>query len=122
MAVRSFTAEHVGPGIVRIVWSGLTKATDDTGAPYSDYYTDGKIVQVEGTFGTGGSVSIQSTLEATPTNYRTINDPQGNALTFTSARIEAVQEPNGVIRPAVTAGDNDTNLTVTLITVVRPKQ
>jgi len=118
MATRAFTATRIGPGMNRIVWTGLLNGDD--GAPYSDFYTTEKGVQVEGTFGAGGTVVIEGSLEEPPTNYRTLNDPQGNALSFTSARIEKVQEPNGVIRPRATAGDGTTNLTVTMVTRKTP--
>jgi hypothetical protein len=114
MATRDFTAAHVAPGTVRIVWTGLLNGDD--GLPYSDYSTRSKTAQVLGTFGAAGSVSIESCLEETPVTYAIINDPQGNALTFTTARIEVVQEPSGVIRPRVTAGDGTTSLTVIVIT------
>lgn len=114
MAVVAFTSVRVGPGLTRITWTPLVNG--DTGAPYHDFDSQEKAVQVFGTFGAGGTVSIQSTLEATATNYAIINDVQGNALTITAARIEAVQEPSGQIRPNVTAGDGTTSLTVILHT------
>jgi hypothetical protein len=74
-------------------------------------YSD-RCFQVTGTFGTGGSCTIQGSNDGT--NWASLADPQGNALTFTSQKIEQALELPRYVRPNVTAGDGTTNLTVTL--------
>ena len=98
-------------------WTGLTKTTDDDGEPLSlPHYAD-RSVQVKGTFGTGGTVIIEGSNDRksdSPT-YSQLHDPQGNALSFTAAGIEQILEGCYLIRPRVTAGDGDTDLTVTIL-------
>jgi len=94
-------------------WTGLTKATDDVGdAQEVPGYAD-RSVQVTGTFGAGGSVRIEGSLDGT--NYAVLTDPQGNALDITAAKIEAISENVRMIRPRVTAGDGTTTLVVTIL-------
>jgi len=71
-------------------------------------------VQVTGTFGSGGTLLIEGSNEATPTNAATLNDPQGNAISVQAAKIEQVLESVRWIRPRVSAGDGTTSLTVNL--------
>ena len=72
-----------------------------------------KSVQVSGTFGAGGSVTIQGSIDGT--TYADLHDPQGNALTFTAAGIEVIAENTILIRPNVTAGDGTTALDVDIL-------
>jgi hypothetical protein len=44
-----------------------------------------------------------------------VTDPQGNALSFTTAKIECISELVRYIRPRVTGGDGTTSLTVTAL-------
>ena len=76
-------------------------------------YSD-KSVSVEGTFGTA-TVAIQGSIDGT--NYYTLNDPQGNALTFASGtkRIEAILENVAYIKPLLATPDGTTNIVVNLI-------
>ena len=109
-------------GTRRVVW---TLANGDVGAPVEAPDHAFKEIQVKGTFGAGGSVSLEGSLDAgtadgaladgSDRTWATLNDPQGNALTFTSARLERVQESTATIRPNVTAGDGTTALVVTVI-------
>jgi len=103
--------EALHQGSIRILkWTGLTNASSDVGAVLgTDYagYTD-RSVQVFGTFGTGGTCTIQGSLDGT--NWATLNDPQGNALTVQAAKIEALLEAVPYLRPNITAGDGTTNL------------
>lgn len=75
-------------------------------------YTD-KSVQVFGTFGAGGNVRLQGSNDGT--NWNTLTDGQGNALDITAAGIKFVTEATRYIRPLVTAGDGNTNVTVTIL-------
>ena len=111
MTERSFTASQVASNGRTVGWSGLLNG--DTGAPYSVFGPD-KSVAVTGTFGAGGSLSFQGCNDEDPATgtWFTLTDPQGNALTFTSARLEQVSEYTRWVRPNVTAGDGTTDLAV----------
>ena len=71
-----------------------------------------RTVQVLGTFGTGGSISIEGSNDGT--NWVVLSDPLGNALTFTAAGLKQITEMPDMIRPHVTAGDGTTSLSVYL--------
>lgn len=98
-------------------WTGLTKATDDTGDPLNKPAFADRSVQVKGTFGTGGTVIMEGSNERevdSPT-YAPLVDPQGNSISFSAAGIEQILESTYLIRPKVTAGDGTTDLTVTIL-------
>lgn len=91
-----------------ITWSGLLNGDDGdaieiAGAP-------DKTVTITGTFGVGGTCSIQGSNNGT--TWLVLTDPQGNAITKTADSIEVILESPRFIRPIVTAGDGTTNLTV----------
>ncbi len=90
-----------------------TMANGQTGVPLDLTDFVPVSIQVEGTFGAGGSVTMQMSIDAVPT-YETAHDGQGNALTFTSAGFKAIGDNANLIRPNVTAGDGTTALTVSL--------
>lgn len=92
-------------------WAAL--ANGDSGAPIDYLAFADRSVQIVGTFGVGGSVTIEGTNDGT--NYVALTDPQGNAITKTAAAIEAVSEVPRSIRPRVTAGDGTTSLSVYLL-------
>ncbi len=70
-----------------------------------------RTVQVFGTFGASGTIIFEGTLEAVPVNWFPLVDPQGNAISFTSAGGELVLELVAHIRPRVTGGDGTTDIT-----------
>lgn len=100
-------------GITLIQWTGLTKATDDAGEAVQLPNFADRSVQVTGTFGTGGSLRVEGSIDGT--NYATLTDPQGNALDITAAKIEAISEAVRYIRPRITAGDANTTLVCTIM-------
>jgi hypothetical protein len=107
-------ADLSGDGTVRkATWAAMTFSGADVGAafPYSAWVDQS--VQVTGTFGAGGNVRWEGSNDGT--NYIALTDPQGNALDFTTAKIEAVTEIVALVRPRITAGDGTTSLTVTLV-------
>ena len=112
MATRNATVTDISPtGNAKLVaWTGLLNGDDGAPADWVDY--SDRCFQVTGTFGAGGSVTIQGSNDGT--NWAALADPQGNALTFTSQRIEQALELPRYVRPNVTAGDGTTSLTVTL--------
>lgn len=93
-----------------MTWSGLLNGDTGSAAQWVDF--SDRCIQVAGTFGTGGSVTIQGSNDGT--NWAPLSDPQGNALTFTSSKIEQALELPRYVRPIVTAGDGTTNLAVTI--------
>lgn len=116
MATRSLTkvfpaTDDYHRGSVRIFrWEQLTSASSDVGEPIgTDYasYAD-RSVQVVGTFGTGGTLLIEGSIDGT--NYVTLNDPQGNPLSIQTAKIEAIAEATPYLRARISAGDGTTNL------------
>ena len=92
-------------------WTPL--ANGDDGTPFENPGSSDRSVQITGTFGVGGTISLQGSNDGT--NWAILTDPQGNALTFTAAKIEAVSELTRYIRPLVSAGDGTTSLTVSLL-------
>jgi hypothetical protein len=122
MAVITPTITHVPTvkGFTHIVvWTPL--ANGDTGLPYQGPGQPDRSVQVKGTFGAGGSVSIQGSNDVTApaagsSDWAALSDAQGVAIAVTAAKVETVAEFTNYVRPAVTAGDGTTALTVSMIT------
>lgn len=96
-----------------ITWTGLTNATSDDGSPFEGIGANDRSVQIFGTFGAGGTLRIEGSNDGT--NWAVLTDPQGNALDFTSAKIEAITELVRYIRPRITGGDANTDLTCVLV-------
>lgn len=109
MATRSPTITY-SQNRVTVVWTGLLNGDD--GAPFEGYDWADASVQISGTFGVGGSVNITGSNDGT--NYVLLTDPQGNAITKTSAAVEQISEGTKYFKPVVTAGDGTTSLTVTM--------
>lgn len=96
-----------------VTWGAL--ANGEAGAPIAAdqaLWSD-RSVQVTGTFGAAGSVSIEGSNDGV--NYFTLNSPQGTALTFAAAGLKQVLEGTLWLRPRVTAGDGTTSLAVVLM-------
>src|SRR6266704_1014283 len=68
-------------------------------------------VQVTGTF-SGATIVFEGSNDGT--NYFTLSNPTGTALSFTAAGLMQVTEATAWVRPRVTAGSG-ASLTVTLI-------
>ncbi len=93
-------------------WAALTTTNTD-GSPISIVPFADRCVQVTGTFGAGGSISVQGSNDGT--NYAILKNAQGTAATFTAAGIQQIVELPRYMRPLVTAGDGTTSLTATLV-------
>lgn len=98
-------------GSYNILWETLTNG--DTGRPLLCPHFADKSVQVTGTFGSGGTVILEGSNDGT--NWETLNDPQGTAISLTVAGMYQVLENTKMVRPSVTAGDGATDLDVTMI-------
>jgi hypothetical protein len=72
-----------------------------------------RAAQVTGTFGAGGTVLIEGSIDGT--NYSTLVDPQGVAISKTAAGISEIGQLTKFIRPRVSAGDGTTSISVTLL-------
>ena len=93
-----------------VTWTPL--ALNDTGAPLDAPAYPDRTFQVIGTFGVGGSVTLEGSNAGV--TYFPITDPQGNNITKTAAAGETAMETPKFTRPNVTAGDGTTSLTVSL--------
>lgn len=100
--------------VQRMVFTPMTKTTDDVTAPIPFSQWADRSVQVLGTFGAGGNLRVEGSNDG-GTTYATLTDPQGNALDFTSAKIEQITEVCELVRARVTAGDVTTSLTVAFL-------
>lgn len=92
-------------------WTPL--ALNDTGAPVGYQGIANRSVQVEGTFGVGGSITMEGSNDGQ--NYHALLDKAGAAVTLTAAGILDIDTDCAFIRPNVTAGDGTTSLTATLV-------
>lgn len=112
-AVRAATRDEIPSGLpcCMITWTGLD--LDDSGAPVELVDYADRTATITGTFGSGGSVTLQGSNDGT--NWLSLTDPQGNAITKTAAAMEVLLETPRYIRPLVTAGDGTTSLTVKIL-------
>lgn len=94
-----------------ITWA--TMLNGDSGSPMEMPASEIRSIQFDGTFGTGGTILLEGSNDGT--NYFTLTDPQGNAISKTSAGLEAAQERPRFIRPRVSAGDGTTSLNARLL-------
>lgn len=92
-------------------WANLANGDDGEPIKFSQYAD--KSVQVIGTFGVGGTLLLEGSNNGT--DWGTLTDPQGNNLSFATAKIEMVTEATLFVRPRVSAGDVTTSLTVILL-------
>lgn len=96
-----------------ITWGPM--ANGDIGLPIEMPGKSDRSVQVFGTFGAGGNLRVEGSNEVTAATYTPLNDPQGNVLDITAAKVEQLLELTHHIRPRVTAGDGTTALTVVML-------
>lgn len=95
-------------------WLAIPNGND--GSTLSAASLSDKSVQVTGTFGVGGSISIEGSNDG-GTTWAILNDSrgEGNPLTFTSADLRQILENCQLVRPRVTAGDGTTSLNVYIV-------
>jgi hypothetical protein len=105
-------------------WTGGTfvaNPNETTGQPFHAssvlFGAADRSVQVTGTFGAAGSLTIQGTNDLAQGAWATLNDPMGDPLTFTAAGLSQVLECSLFIRWIITAGDGTTSLAVRLLCV-----
>jgi hypothetical protein len=94
-----------------VSWSALQSGDDGTPIELATFAD--RSVQSSGTFGVGGTVRIEGSINGT--DWAPLTDLQGNNLDLTSAKIESVAELVRYLRPRVTAGDGTTSINVHMI-------
>jgi hypothetical protein len=110
MAVVTFIDPEYTGNYVLISWNGM--ANGDTGKPFEGCDWADRSMQIEGTFGTGGTLVMEGSLDGT--NYHPLRDSNGSNLTFTQSDLESVIQITKYLRPRVSAGDGATSLNVTM--------
>lgn len=112
MATIAYEAVDLKSNLVSLVtWANLGNADD--GAPYeTKWHRDFCVTAVVAAYGSATLV-IEGSNDGT--NYITLNDPQGNALSFTTGltKLEQLLEVPRYIRPR-TSGRTGTDITVQL--------
>lgn len=110
MAAIPATPTNIGTRHALVTWANMGNA--DTGdAIELPWYAD-RTIQVVATNYGSATLVIQGSLDGS--NWVTLADPQGNAMSFTSGvKMETVLENTRYIRP-VTSGGTGTDLTVIL--------
>jgi hypothetical protein len=98
---------------VAVVWTGLTNATSDKGAGVSMAQAAFKSAQITGTFGAGGSVTLEGSMDGGLT-WGALKNLSDADLTITDSKVYNIPSVALLIRPNVTAGDGTTSLTVTV--------
>lgn len=93
-----------------ITWDTLTSTNTD-GSPVEMGVWSDRSIQIVGPFGAGTFVWQGSN---DGSNWVTLTDPQGNAISKTAAGIENIEEVTRYMRPAVTSADGSTALVATL--------
>jgi hypothetical protein len=105
-----------GIDAVVITWTGIGNGS--TGKPVKRPALADKTIQVEGTFGAGGSATLEGSNDSTigtDGNFHALTDPQGNTIAIAAPGIKQVTEATLWIQPHVTAGDVTTSLNVTVV-------
>jgi len=113
MATRAVSASYNPNGqrnAVLYTWTGLLNGDQGSAVEAADWAD--RTVQMSGTFGVGGSVTLEVSNDGT--TWTALTDPQGNAVTKTAAGLEVFEEAPRFIRQNVTAGDGTTSLAVTV--------
>lgn len=116
------TQESSDGSVFKIVWGPLT-TTNRTGSKVGLNGTvpicrlSDKTVHFTGDFGAGTPLlTLQGSNDGT--NWLPLTDPQGTAITYGAAAMEAVVENPLYIRPSLAAGDGNTSVTVILVAVL----
>jgi len=101
------TTEQIGLGVSLHTWIG-----DSYGAAIACPVSVDKTVHISGTFDSR-TVVIEGSMDGT--NYVTLKDPQGLAMSYTSADMEVVLGNPLWIRPKCIRGEGLPNVTIVLL-------
>lgn len=114
MATISPVGTWIAKGVHSSLWETLTGSGDTVNAESAPNLPD-KTVTVTGTFNSA-TITIQGSNDATATGtYTTLNDANGNALTFTADKAEQILENPRFIRPIASGATGGTDVDITLI-------
>lgn len=113
MATVTGTISHASEVPTRDVWiiNWPAMGNADTGTTVGCAGSSDRCVQFSGTFG-GATIVLQGSNDGT--NWSTLQDPQGNSISKTSAGIFQVLDLTRYIRP-VTSGGSGTSIDVNLL-------
>lgn len=89
-------------------------ANGDDGSPSSFLGSGERVIQFTGTFGTGGTVIVEGSIDGT--NWFQLRDPSSTLISLTAPGLRSVLETVPFVRPRVTAGDGTTSITAILDT------
>ena len=106
MAVIPFVKEEAEGGCYRYTWTGAVNG--DTFEPAPLYARADATVQLTGTIG-GATLTIEASLEKTPTNFFPAQDVVGNNISLAANGGEAIS--TGVVaalKPVLTGGASST--------------
>lgn len=109
MATRPATITDISQdgSVLLVTWTGLTNGDDGSPVQFDEF--GDRCVQSSGTFGAGGTVLWEGSIDGT--NYGTLNNAQGSAISITAATaVKQVVEIPRYSRPRVSAGDGTTSL------------
>lgn len=113
MATKTYTlvpSEDIN--VLKAIWSGFA-ASGDVGTPIRIPAFPDRTVQIYGSFGTGGEITLEGSNDprADPNNasyassvWFPLTDPQGNSIVKTAAAGEAITELPEWVRPRASAG------------------
>lgn len=109
MALTAITT-YPGRRQVQVQWTGLANA--QTGGSASVARWADRTIQASGTFGAGGAVAVQGSMDGS--TWGAVHDPSGVAIVLTDGVPRLISENTMYIRPVVT-GDGTTALGVILL-------
>lgn len=101
------------PTLITVLWEGLANGDVGASIPINYLHYADRCVQVVGTFGSGGSVSMKGSNDGS--TFATLTTPADAAVTFTATGLKQLLENPANLRPEVTAGDGTTDLDVYLV-------
>lgn len=99
-----------------VFWDGLVKG--DTGSPLEMPARADRSVQIIGTFDSA-TVTLKGSNDGT--NYVTLDDNEGTAISLTSAGLVGVRDPVRYIRPEVSGSGGSADIDVYLL-IIGPRE
>lgn len=105
------TVTSLNDDAVRVSWGPLVQGdTCDAFSGLSEYAD--RSVQIKGTFG-GATLAVKGSNDGS--NFETLTDPLGSAISRTTDGLKQITEYTHLVNPVLTGGDGNTSITVTLV-------